>query len=173
MNLDFKEYQDEIELAIAQNCGVEIELYSLVANLFREVDYTREECKRISVRDVSARRKSKASQKYFGKKGFPDFIILERYLKTDPKILGCIEIKRYNVPIKKDDEQVVGHFNSFRKVVYTNGLKWIFIGFDEIRYTIDIGKINNEGKIEWYENSWIDLISKIKTLKWYSNENIV
>lgn len=57
-NLDFKEYQDEIELAINQNCCVEIELYSIVANLFREVDYTREECERISVRDVSARRRA-------------------------------------------------------------------------------------------------------------------
>lgn len=167
-NLHFKEYQDEIELAIAQNCGVEIELYSLVANLFREVDYTRDECKKISVRDVSARRKSKASQKYFGEKGFPDFIILERYVKTDPKILGCIEIKRYNVHIKEDDKQVIGHSNSFGKVVYTNGLKWIFIGFDKNCYTIDIGKINNEGKIKWDEKSWIDLINKINSLTWDS-----
>lgn len=172
-NLDFKEYQDEIELAINQNCCVEIELYSIVANLFREVDYTREECERISVRDVSARRKTEESDKYYGESGFPDFIVLERSIKINPQKLGCIEIKRYNVPIKKDDKQVEGHSNSFGKVVYTNGLKWIFIGFDEIRYTIDIGKINNEGKIEWYESSWIDLISKIKTLKWHSNENIV
>ena len=173
INLEFKEYQDEIELAINQNCGVEIEMYSIVANLFREVDYTREKSKRISVRDVSERRKTKESDKYYGESGFPDFIVLERSIKINPKILGCIEIKRYNVPIKKDDKQVKGHSNSFGKVVYTNGLKWIFIGFDKMCYTIDIGKINNEVKIEWYENLWIELISKIKTLEWYSNENIV
>lgn len=169
MNLDFKEYQDEIELAITQNCGVEIELYSLVANLFREVDYTRKKCKRISVRDVSARRKTEESDKYYGESGFPDFIVLERAIKINSKILGSIEIKRYNVPIKTDDEQVEGHLKSFGKVIYTNGLKWMFIGFDKICYTVDIGEIINEGKIKWDENSWKDLISKIKTLKWYSN----
>ncbi len=47
---NFEDYKEEIELSCAQNHGVEIELYSIIAAIIREY------CPNISLRDVSARR---------------------------------------------------------------------------------------------------------------------
>lgn len=53
---DFNVYKEEIELSCAQNYGVEIELYSIIASIIREY------CPNISLRDVSARRTFKADE---------------------------------------------------------------------------------------------------------------
>lgn len=63
---NFEYYKEEIELALIQNAGVEIELYSIVASMIRESQNT---CP-LSIRDVSARRKSDISMKFYGQAGF-------------------------------------------------------------------------------------------------------
>ena len=51
-----------------------MELYSIVASLIRE---SKNKCK-LSIRDVTSRRKTKISKKYYGESGFPDFIVLDQ-----------------------------------------------------------------------------------------------
>lgn len=71
---DYNDYKDEIELALIQNSGVEIELYSIIACILRESSRGRE----ISLRDVSHRRTTTVSERLKGDSGFPDFVVLSR-----------------------------------------------------------------------------------------------
>ena len=84
---NFEYYKEEIELALIQNAGVEIELYSIVASMIRESPNTSP----LSIRDVSARRKSDISMKFYGQAGFPDFVVLAREKDSNAKLYGCIE----------------------------------------------------------------------------------
>ena len=56
---DYEYFKEEIELALIQNACVEIELYSIIASIIRE---SKNQCK-LSVRDVSNRRKSNIHQR--------------------------------------------------------------------------------------------------------------
>ena len=84
----FKNFKDEIELALIQNGGVEIELYSIIANLIRDSENG---CK-ISLRDVSSRRKTKISSRYCPSGRFPDFVVLEREKVPEPEISIRMEL---------------------------------------------------------------------------------
>ena len=117
----YSDYKDEMELAIVQNCGVECELYSIIVSLLRESESGR--C--VSIRDVSSRRKTDNSKYLLGNAGFPDFVVLRREKIKEAKILGCVEIKRPAEKLVQTD-QIDGHNKSYRKVIYTNGLVWIF-----------------------------------------------
>ena len=100
---EYQNYKDEIDLALIQNGCVEIELYSIIASLIRE---SQNKCN-LSVRDVSNRRKSPVSEKFYGNAGFPDFVILNR--EKDPDnitIYGCVEAKMPTIELNKKDEQI-------------------------------------------------------------------
>ncbi len=161
---NFENYKKEIKLASIQNACVEMELYSIVASLIRE---SKNKCK-LSIRDVTSRRKTKISEKYYGESGFPDFIVLDQKFEK-PEILGCIEIKRPSIAIDENDTQIKGHLKSFKRVIYTNGIVWLFRGFnDDTSRDIILGTKTKNKEIEWKEQkSWDDLLRKIDTLKWY------
>ena len=82
---NFDDFKEEIELAFIQNACVEIELYSLIASVIRESKNKQ----KLSVRDVSSRKRSEISAKYYGLSGFPDFVLLERKKVQDALIYGC------------------------------------------------------------------------------------
>lgn len=63
----FSDYKEELELALIQNCAVECELYSIVASVLRESESGR----KVSIRDVSARRTTTESSYLKGESGFP------------------------------------------------------------------------------------------------------
>ena len=67
---NFDDFKEEIELAFIQNACVEIELYSIIASVIRESNNKQ----KLSIRDVSSRRKSKISEKFYGSSGFPDLV---------------------------------------------------------------------------------------------------
>lgn len=162
---DFNYYKEEIELAIIQNSSVEIELYSIVASLIRE---SKNQCK-LSLRDVSNRRKTKHSKAYYGKSGFPDFVVLEREKKSNPRQYGCIEIKRPTVSLDLCNSQVIGHIQSFKKVLYTNGIRWIFFEDDKcnVQFDITLGTIHRN-KIAWTtRENWEHLLKEIDRINWY------
>ena len=123
---------------------------------------------KLSIRDVTSRRKTKISEKYYGESGFPDFIVLEQNFDKS-EILGCIEIKRPSIAIDENDSQIKGHLKSFKRVIYTNGIVWLFRGFnDDTSRDIILGTKTKNKEIEWKEQkSWDDLLRKIDTLKWY------
>ena len=132
----YETFKEEIELAMIQNCIVECELYSLLAEIIRGT----KSGKKISLRDVSVRRKTKLSMWLHGAAGFPDFVVLERKKGRDARRYGCVEIKcpgKSN--ILRITKQVKGHIISYGRVIYTNGLQWKFYRVDKSRNKNDGG----------------------------------
>ena len=158
----YSDYKDEIELAWIQNSAVECELYSIIANIIRESENGR----KISLRDVSARRTTENSKTLKGNSGFPDFVVLERVKKKDATTYGCIEIKRPNITLDITT-QIKGHISSFKRVIYTNGLLWKFFnGSETILWECELGKIHN-GFIEWKPiQNWFVLLEKLDSILW-------
>ena len=163
---DYEYFKEEIELALIQNACVEIELYSIIASIIRE---SKNQCK-LSVRDVSNRRKSDISKRYYGDAGFPDFVVLKREKDSIAKIYGCIEAKMPTKPLlDENDKQVKGHINFFGKVIYTNGIHWKFFDNSKKNEPFDIILGYMQGsEIVWYpQENWDKLLNKIDNIKWY------
>ena len=171
LSRNFEEYKQEIELSCLQNRGVEIELYSIIACVIRE-SY---QGNKISVRDVSRRRSSSSYtfvNNYKSDSGFPDFVVLERKLESNVNVLGCIEAKMPSVNLNLEDEQIQEHIRCFKKVIYTNGIRWIYSENNQEKFDISLGKITNIETLEikWeQEKLWNDLIKEIDSIKWNSN----
>lgn len=167
---NFKDYQDEIELAIKQNGFVEVELYSIIANIIREGTNG----SKISLRDVSKRTRTGISERYYGDGGFPDFVVLERSKKSDADKLGCVEIKALHRKMNyKIQQQIKGHLDTFKRVLYTNGLVWCFYEENmEAEWSFVLGNYNN-GKIIWNEDEecWNSLLKKLDSINWIVMKN--
>lgn len=166
---DYNDYKEEIELAFVQNAGVEIELYSIIACIIREG----KQGSSISVRDVTSRRRSASvnnSNRFSGAGGFPDFVILERDLRKNADILGCIEAKMLTEDLDKYKykDRLQSHIKSFQKVLYTNGLEWRFYYKKEIpEWTFILGEIK-DSRIDWNKNVeiWKNLLYELDNIKW-------
>lgn len=164
---EFKLYKRELNLILEQN-PIECELYSVIAALLRQ----RENMKKYSLRDVSARRKSIIGNKFLTNAGFPDFAVMTI---KETKMIGAVEIKRLVVNLDSEKTQVENH--QYREndteinplvVLYTNGLEWrLYVGgLDEMKKNrISIGKIKN-GKIEWEDDNWTKLIELLEDIDW-------
>ncbi len=159
---DFEHFKEEIELAIIQNACVEVELYSVVASMIRESE---NKCK-ISLRDVSSRRKTKISEVYYGASGFPDFVVLERKKMANARQYGCVEIKMPTVPLETQGPQIQGHIQSFDKVLYSNGIRWIFLEKNKVLFDITLGNIQGESILWNSKDAWDALLEEIDSIKW-------
>lgn len=158
----YSDYKDELELALIQNSAVECELYSIIASVIRESESGR----KISLRDVSARRTTEQSRYLKGESGFPDFVVLKREKIKNAKIFGCVEIKRPDVELEQT-EQISGHVNSYINVIYTNGLTWQFFKKNGKMREISLGIYCHEGMIKWNKDSeWFKLLKQIDDFKW-------
>lgn len=163
----YETFKEEIELAMIQNCIVECELYSLLAEIIRGT----KSGKKISLRDVTARKRTELSKNLEGEAGFPDFVVLERKKSRDAAKCGCIEAKRPydNMEIT---EQIEGHLNSYGKVIYTNGLVWKFYKEkkeNEKVYTLGSIKPKNKQAIIWKPvDNWYKLMSFLEDWDWKS-----
>ena len=163
----YETFKEEIELAMIQNCIVECELYSLLAEIIRGT----KSGKKISLRDVTARKRTELSKNLEGEAGFPDFVVLERKKSRDAAKYGCIEAKRPydNMEIT---EQIEGHLNSYGKVIYTNGLVWKFYKEkkeNEKVYTLGSIKSKNKQAIIWEPvDNWYELMRFLEDWDWKS-----
>lgn len=163
----YNRFKEEIELAMIQNCIVECELYSIIAEIIRETENGKE----ISLRDVTARKRTELSKNLEGEAGFPDFVVLERKKSRDAARYGCIEAKRPydNMEIT---EQIEGHLNSYGKVIYTNGLVWKFYKEkkeNEKVYILGSIKSKNKQAIIWEPvDNWYELMSFLEDWNWKS-----
>lgn len=165
----YKVFQEEMELAMIQNCIVECELYSLLAAIIRGTKQGR----KISLRDVTARRKTKLSKWLLGKSGFPDFVVVDRVMQRNVARYGCIEAKRPYDKMKMT-RQIRGHIASFKKVLYTDGLVWKFYdGSEEPLQEFTLGCIvphkekNVEDTIAWKPaENWYELMGFLEDWDW-------
>ncbi len=163
----FYEYKEELELIQAQN-PIEAELYSVIAKVLRQNIQKGE----ISLRDYSVRRQSKnndACKAIRGNSGFPDFLIRTRKKSENAEVLGAVEIKTIVTNLEKPSEsnkQLDDHIKKYKKVIYTNGLKWIYYNnSDVIVWEIDIGSFNQINGFEWSLGQWKVLLKKLNDMK--------
>lgn len=156
--MEFKDYIREIELIQKQNY-VEQDLYSVIASVMRE----RENIKKLSLRDISNRRRTGTNNEkekiFYGIDGFPDFVVLsEDFVANDPckeKVFGAIEIKYADCYLKdiKDNMQLKGHILWFNKVLYTNGLEWKYYEYFPADNNLNIIKKLQNNMYNWRKNS--------------------
>lgn len=161
----FETYQDEIELIQAQN-RVECDLYSIIAYIIRDGKQGED----ISLRDVSVRRETDFSRPFKGESGFPDFVIRTRDKNNNAKVLGAIEVKYVteDLDLEKNLEQLNGHIISYKRVIYTNGLKWRFYyeGNFKNKWEIVLGEISGN-TIIWKDNcQWKSLLHELDNIEW-------
>ena len=151
MNLD--KYKKEIELMKKQNM-TEYDMYSIIASIIREG----KNVELLSIRDVNRRRKSERGQVFYGLSGIPDFVILDldfdnndnkdMKINNIDKIYRCIEIKEVNytllnvkdiiekvklgIELRDEEGQLLGEVLWYRKVLYTNGIRWMYYEWENI-----------------------------------------
>lgn len=169
---NFTVYKDEIELIQAQN-RVECDLYSIIANIIR----ISKQGGNISLRDVSVRRTTDFSRSFKGDVGFPDFVIRTREKSENAAILGAVEIKYIGLDLDLEDyiEQLNGHIDFYKQVIYTNGIEWRFYDLDEfgnkkLIWTVSLGELDKESIIWNDEEKWWDLLEKIDNITWVKHK---
>lgn len=186
IKVELKEYMREIKLMKKQNF-TEYDMYSVIASLMREGA----NIKKLSLRDVSKRwGRTNRGRIFYGLSGVPDFAILdvdfensENWIDDIDNVYGCVEIKGINnklLSIQKiitkikngkgitvDDGQLLGEILWYKKVLYTNGLAWKYLEWNEDKDSWESikalvqNRINKENKeeepSEWYLSDKIDL----------------
>lgn len=172
--MKFSEYELELRLAFSQHPkdSREEEIYSLILSLMRNIY-----CKKIytekiySIRDIhqspQIRRKT-----LYGESGYPDLAIYSQKLKDDTgnedfdNILGVVEAKAIGETYRKDREHILGEINYYKKVLYTNGILWVY--YDKNQKSVNsleddyIWKVNLLTKEE--ENEYAELSKKNKDI---------
>ncbi|WP_123054496.1 hypothetical protein [Clostridium sp. JN-1] len=168
MERNYIVYKDELELIQAQN-RVECDLYSVIAYIIRES----KQGGNISLRDVSVRRETDFSKPFKGDSGFPDFVIRTREKSENAAILGAVEIKYIglNLDLENYIEQLNGHIDFYKQVIYTNGIVWRFYNLDEFEnrkliWEVTLGKFDKETIIWNNEEKWQDLLKKLDNITW-------
>lgn len=166
--LSFEDYKKEFEVICKYN-PVEVGQYWIIEFLIRSL-LKNDLC----IINVSTRRstKNRQEEKYKSPTGFPDLVIINTKNKDVP-VQCAIEVKfPIHNNILDDDkylEQVYGHIDKFKNVIYTDGIHWRFYkdGKNKSSKTINLGTIkNNDSKInvEFNENAsndWDNLLDTI------------
>jgi hypothetical protein len=169
LKINFEIYKEEIELIEAQN-RVECDLYSIIADIIR----ASKQGVNISLRDVSTRRRTKFSEFFTGESGFPDFVIRTREISSNAKVLGAIEVKYVteNLDFERHLEQLDGHINSYKQVIYTNGLVWRLYKLDKYKkngrpvWEFKLAE-DKEGRIDWgSDDEWNKLLKELDDIDW-------
>lgn len=195
---DFNAYKRELDLIVKQN-PIECELYSIIAAILREMFSS----KYVSIRDVSALAKQSRSDtiraedrkydKRNGTKAVADFLVMDpSYTYSNGNkdlIYGCVEAKSIYVTLNDQlDDQLTGELETFNKLLYTNGLKWIYYELDKrtgqtSKEEVELGtyfnfnsnnkipnshgKISGNDDIKWNdENAWNALINMLEKINW-------
>lgn len=137
--MTFSEYELELRLAFSQHPkdNREEEIYSLILSIMRNV-YSKKiyDEKVFSIRDIHQSPPVRRDTLY-GESGYPDLAIYSQNLKDDTdredfkNILGIVEAKAIGGTYKRDREHILGEINYYKKVLYTNGILWVYYNKDE------------------------------------------
>ena len=189
--MTFKEYKLELHLAYNQHPrdNREEELYSIIAAILRETYSENIYNKKLySIRDVHLAPYHRNNLLY-GKAGYPDLVIFSQKLEDDrdekeiANIWGAVEIKAIGlIKYNKDKKHILGEIDSFKKVLYTNGLFWIFYdnskkkvkSLDDFIWKVNLYETsniqNNDSSLDLINNlsfsKWKELLSKLRSIKW-------
>ncbi len=172
MYYTFKRYVKELKRIKLQN-NIECELYSIIASIIREANKRNNIC----LRDVTVRRKSEKGlgQSCYGDSGFPDFVIVSGEEREDPRILGAVEVK-YLGKLRRndtDENQLKGHINTFKKVLYTNGLTWEFhSNCSQKHNTVKTISISLDDSEEYNVKAFGEIVDELSSF-WKSDDNSI
>ena len=172
MYYTFERYVKELKRIKLQN-NIECELYSIIASIIREANKRNNIC----LRDVTVRRKSEKGlgQSCYGDSGFPDFVIVSGEEREDPRILGAVEVK-YLGKLRRndtDENQLKGHINTFKKVLYTNGLTWEFhSNCSQKHNTVKTISISLDDSEEYNVKAFGEIVDELSSF-WKSDDNSI
>lgn len=172
MYYTFKRYVKELKRIKLQN-NIECELYSIIASIIREANKRNNIC----LRDVTVRRKSEKGlgQSCYGDSEFPDFVIVSGEEREDPRILGAVEVK-YLGKLRRndtDENQLKGHINTFKKVLYTNGLTWEFhSNCSQKHNTVKTISISLDDSEEYNVKAFGEIVDELSSF-WKSDDNSI
>ncbi len=177
--MKWDEYISEIELIEKQN-NTEYDLYTAISNVLKE----RKALKKFSLRFVGNQTRTKITKLFWGLRGFPDFVVLDKDFAPTrneiirDKLFGAVEVKAVGKRIlnngTKDQKQLIGHLLWFNKVIYTNGLEWRFyenkfdalsediVEIQEISFSKAFKYVEKKNKTEEYIKNENEEISKIE-----------
>lgn len=181
--MKFSEYELELRLAFSQHPkdNREEEIYSLILSIMRNVY-----CEKIydekvfSIRDIHQSPPVRRDVLY-GKSGYPDLAIYSQKLKDDTdwgdleNILGVVEAKAIGGTYKRDSEHILGEIDHYKKVLYTNGILWVYYNKKEKPvksleddYIWRINLLAEEDSNEYAELSKKDIVAfpKLSYVKW-------
>lgn len=105
-----------------------------------------------------------------GDSGFPDFVVRSREKSNTAKIFGAVEIKYLseNLDDQNHLNQLSGHINYYKKVIYTNGLEWRFYNnklLPEERPII-LGQYDTGNFIWNTREEWVSLLKLLEGICW-------
>lgn len=172
MYYTFERYVKELKRIKLQN-NIECELYSIIASIIREANKRNKIC----LRDVTVKRKSKkgVGDRYYGTSGFPDFVVVSDKESKKPDILGAVEVKhlgnlRKNTTV---ENQLKGHINTFKKVLYTNGLTWEFHSNCSKKHnTVKTISISLDDSEEYNVKAFEEIVDELSSF-WKSDDNSI
>ncbi len=172
--MEKQEYFDEIALIIAQN-NTEYELYPLVGNILAPALRS----KGLTKRYVFPRRLSNLGWIYYGISSFPDIAILDRTFDNEKHheicqenwamLRGCVEAKAWGIELwtlkalkdaaesakttlQTEAAQLLGEILWYKKVLYTNGSKWVLFTYPYEPYKEDVLEIaRNQSTEQWWQ----------------------
>lgn len=114
--------------------------------------------------------------------GFSDLAVVSNDFEygnvtNSDKAYGFIEVKAPYTKISSNDPQFIGQGNDISKKhshiyknLYTNGLVWIYRGNNSEKWEINLtkSKMTSSGstKVEILKNEFLDLLTKLRAIKW-------
>jgi hypothetical protein len=172
MYYTFERYVKELKRIKLQN-NIECELYSIIASIIREANKNNN----IYLRDVTVKRKSKkgVGDRYYGASGFPDFVVVSDEESKEPDILGAVEVKHLGDLRKNttEENQLKGHINTFKKVLYTNGLTWEFhSNCSPKRNTVKTISISLDDSEKYNVKAFEKIVDELSSF-WKSDDNSI
>ena len=168
MYYTFERYVKELKRIKLQN-NIECELYSIIGEANKR--------NKICLRDVTVKRKSKkgVGDRYYGTSGFPDFVVVSDKESKKPDILGAVEVKHLGYLRKNTtvENQLKGHINTFKKVLYTNGLTWEFHSNCSKKHnTVKTISISLDDSEEYNVKAFEEIVDELSSF-WKSDDNSI
>lgn len=136
--MDYVKYKNKL-FNIVMKSVFEDGIYTIIENVLEII----QDMDKMAIININ-RASSKANEtRFIGNGGVPDLLVVSddfEYCTNKFKfekqgiIYGCVEAKAPSVDIDSDTNQIKGHIETYKKVIYTNGLTWKFYDYQKSNF---------------------------------------